>query len=219
MARVFSEYEQRKAGAGLDRLRGPARELRAHVRGGRVGAGGAARAVPRVHRRRVPGREPAAAVAARALARRRRRALRGRRRLPVDLRVHRRVAGVAARARRRFPGATVVRLEENYRSSPQVLALANRLVPQLGGAEKTLRATRADGPEPALRGFDSPEEEGAFVLSRVRELRGRGRAVRGDGRPDPAELALGRLRGAVRATRRSRSRARRCSPATPRGSC
>jgi ATP-dependent DNA helicase UvrD/PcrA len=70
----------------------------------------------------------------------------------------------------RFPQATVVRLEENYRSSPQVLALANRLVPRLGGAEKTLRATRPEGPEPDLRGFDSPEAEGAFILSRVREL-------------------------------------------------
>jgi ATP-dependent DNA helicase UvrD/PcrA len=75
---------------------------------------------------------------------------------------------------RRFPSATVVRLEENYRSSPQVLALANRLVPQLGGAEKTLRATRAEGPEPVLRGFDSAEEEGRFVLSRVRELAAEG---------------------------------------------
>src|SRR4051812_11472740 len=74
----------------------------------------------------------------------------------------------------RFPNATVVRLEENYRSSPQVLALANRLVPKLGGAEKTLRPTRGAGPEPALRGFDSAEEEGAFVLSRVRELHAEG---------------------------------------------
>jgi ATP-dependent DNA helicase UvrD/PcrA len=70
----------------------------------------------------------------------------------------------------RYPQATVVRLEENYRSSPEVLALANRLVPRLGGAEKTLRATRPAGPEPLLRGFGSPEDEGAFVLSRVREL-------------------------------------------------
>jgi DNA helicase II / ATP-dependent DNA helicase PcrA len=70
----------------------------------------------------------------------------------------------------RFPQATVVRLEENYRSSPQVLALANRLVPKLGGAEKTLRATCPDGPEPELRGFESPEAEGAFVLERVRAL-------------------------------------------------
>ena len=78
--------------------------------------------------------------------------------------------GLAAR----YPHATVVRLEENYRSSPQVLALANRLTPQLGGAEKTLRATRAEGPEPVVRGFDSAEDEGAFVLSRVQELAAEG---------------------------------------------
>jgi DNA helicase II / ATP-dependent DNA helicase PcrA len=75
---------------------------------------------------------------------------------------------------RRFPQATVVRLEANYRSSPQVLALANRLVPKLGGAEKTLRATRAVGPAPELRGFDSAEDEGAFVLERVRALSSEG---------------------------------------------
>ena len=75
---------------------------------------------------------------------------------------------------RRFPAATVVRLESNYRSSPEVLSLANRLVPRLGGAEKTLRATRPSGPEPLLRGFDSPEDEGAFVLERVRALAAEG---------------------------------------------
>jgi DNA helicase II / ATP-dependent DNA helicase PcrA len=51
---------------------------------------------------------------------------------------------------RRFPSAQVVRLERNYRSTPQVLELANRLVPQLGGAAKTLRATNADGPQPEV---------------------------------------------------------------------
>ena len=74
----------------------------------------------------------------------------------------------------RFPQAAVVRLEANYRSSPQVLAVANRLVPRLGGAEKTLRATRPEGPEPVLRGFDSAEEEGAFVLERVKALAAEG---------------------------------------------
>jgi DNA helicase II / ATP-dependent DNA helicase PcrA len=74
----------------------------------------------------------------------------------------------------RYPRATVVRLEENYRSSPQVLALANRLVPKLGGAEKTLRATRPEGPEPELHGFDSPEAEGAWILEHVRALRAQG---------------------------------------------
>jgi DNA helicase-2/ATP-dependent DNA helicase PcrA len=52
---------------------------------------------------------------------------------------------------RRYPNARVVRLEQNYRSTPQVLALANRLVPRLGGAEKTLRPTLADGPEPVVQ--------------------------------------------------------------------
>jgi DNA helicase-2/ATP-dependent DNA helicase PcrA len=55
-----------------------------------------------------------------------------------------------------------------------VLALANRLVPKLGGAEKTLRATRPGGPEPELRGFDSPEAEGAWMLDRVRALHAEG---------------------------------------------
>jgi DNA helicase-2/ATP-dependent DNA helicase PcrA len=64
----------------------------------------------------------------------------------------------------------VFRLEENYRSTPQVLALANRLVPRLGGAEKQLRADGADGPEPELRGLGDPGEEGAFVVERIRAL-------------------------------------------------
>ena len=68
---------------------------------------------------------------------------------------------------KRFPHATVIRLEENYRSSPQVLELANRLVPKLGGAEKTLRATRADGPEPEL---NACADEADFAVERIRAL-------------------------------------------------
>ncbi|MFL5936201.1 MAG: ATP-dependent helicase [Gaiellaceae bacterium] len=67
----------------------------------------------------------------------------------------------------RFPHANVIRLEDNYRSSPQVLELANRLVPELGGAEKTLRATRADGPEPVLRAC---EDEARFAVEQIRAL-------------------------------------------------
>jgi DNA helicase-2/ATP-dependent DNA helicase PcrA len=51
---------------------------------------------------------------------------------------------------RRFPQARVVRLERNYRSTPQVLALANRLVPRLGGSAKTLAPTLQDGSEPLV---------------------------------------------------------------------
>jgi DNA helicase-2/ATP-dependent DNA helicase PcrA len=75
---------------------------------------------------------------------------------------------------RRFPHAAVIHLETNYRSSPQVLALANRIVPSLGGAEKVLRAARADGPEPTVQELAAPDAEQAFVLDRVRSLRAEG---------------------------------------------
>jgi len=52
--------------------------------------------------------------------------------------------------RQRFSHGRVVRLERNYRSTPQVLELANRLVPRLGGSAKTLAPTRPAGPEPIV---------------------------------------------------------------------
>jgi DNA helicase-2/ATP-dependent DNA helicase PcrA len=74
----------------------------------------------------------------------------------------------------RFPGATVVRLESNYRSSPEVLGLANRLVPRLGGAEKVLRAACPGGPEPVTRGFRAAADEGEFMVERIRSLHAEG---------------------------------------------
>jgi DNA helicase-2/ATP-dependent DNA helicase PcrA len=50
----------------------------------------------------------------------------------------------------RFSHARVVRLERNYRSTQQVLELANRLVPRLGGSTKTLAPTRPGGAEPVV---------------------------------------------------------------------
>ena len=74
----------------------------------------------------------------------------------------------------RFPQASVIRLESNYRSSPEVLALANKIVPALGGAEKVLRATRDSGPTPVTSSFPAREAETAFVVGRVRTLQGGG---------------------------------------------
>jgi len=71
----------------------------------------------------------------------------------------------------RFPHAAVIRLEENYRSTPEVLALANRLVPKLGGAEKTLRPVRPRGPAPEVRPFPTPEAEAAHLVERIRGAR------------------------------------------------
>jgi DNA helicase-2/ATP-dependent DNA helicase PcrA len=71
---------------------------------------------------------------------------------------------------RRFAHALVVRLEDNYRSTPEVLALANRLVPRLGGAEKVLRSAKAGGPEPVVRGFADADAEGAAIVAAIRAL-------------------------------------------------
>jgi DNA helicase-2/ATP-dependent DNA helicase PcrA len=61
----------------------------------------------------------------------------------------------------RFTGASVVRLEQNYRSTPQVLALANRLAP-------ALRTELPDGPEPVVRPVVSVEVEAGLVVERIR---------------------------------------------------
>jgi DNA helicase II / ATP-dependent DNA helicase PcrA len=77
-------------------------------------------------------------------------------------------------APRRFPHATVVRLEQNYRSTPEVLAFANRLVPALGGAAKRLGASRQTGPEPEVAVFPARSTEVAWVVERIRTLREQG---------------------------------------------
>jgi ATP-dependent DNA helicase UvrD/PcrA len=74
----------------------------------------------------------------------------------------------------RYPDARVVRLEENYRSTPEILMLANRLAPLLGGFDKELRATRATGPEPLARSFPSEAEEVAWVVDRCRTVHEQG---------------------------------------------
>lgn len=75
---------------------------------------------------------------------------------------------------RRFPDARVVRLEDNYRSTPQVLAMANRLLARTPGkpAGKRLVATRPSGPEPTVAAFESAEHEVKALVGEVGRLAG-----------------------------------------------
>ena len=68
---------------------------------------------------------------------------------------------------RRFPHATVVRLERDYRSTPQVVTLANRVIAGAGGAgsRHRLRLTAAlpDGPESTFTEHPDEATEAASV--------------------------------------------------------
>jgi DNA helicase-2/ATP-dependent DNA helicase PcrA len=70
-----------------------------------------------------------------------------------------------------FPHATVVRLVRNYRSTPQVAVLANRLTgPALRGGGAPLVGQRAAGPEPEFAGHADEAAEAAAVAARAAEL-------------------------------------------------
>jgi DNA helicase-2/ATP-dependent DNA helicase PcrA len=64
----------------------------------------------------------------------------------------------------------VVRLEENYRSTPEVLELANRLATRLGGFRKTLRSTKPSGPPLLAHAAPDEDAEVAAVVEAVRRL-------------------------------------------------
>ncbi len=71
---------------------------------------------------------------------------------------------------RDFPEAILIKLETNYRSTNQILNLANRLIGhnrQRRG--KTLRSHSGDGPEPVYRRFYSEREEADWVARTVRK--------------------------------------------------
>jgi DNA helicase-2/ATP-dependent DNA helicase PcrA len=69
----------------------------------------------------------------------------------------------------RHEEARVVALTENYRSSPEVLELANRLIAG-AGRTKRLTATRPSGPPPTLAGHPTEEAELAALVAWVRTL-------------------------------------------------
>jgi ATP-dependent DNA helicase UvrD/PcrA len=97
-----------------------------------------------------------------------------------------------------FPDARVVTLAENYRSTPEVLELANRLLAS-DGRSKRLVATRPSGPVPTIARHGTESAELAALAGWVRARLGEGIApsevavlVRMNAQVAPIEAALTR---------------------------
>jgi len=72
---------------------------------------------------------------------------------------------------RRHPGARVVKLEQNYRSTPGILNLANGVI--AGNPEqfqKTLRAERGEGPRPTRVDLANGRHQAEWVASKIKKL-------------------------------------------------
>ncbi|MGW6700877.1 ATP-dependent DNA helicase UvrD2 [Nocardia sp. NPDC055049] len=75
---------------------------------------------------------------------------------------------------RRFPDATVVRLERDYRSTPQVVSLANQVIGaargRIAGTRLALIGQRPDGPEPEFAEYADAQAEAVAVAGRIEKL-------------------------------------------------
>ncbi|MDX8145749.1 ATP-dependent DNA helicase UvrD2 [Lentzea sp. BCCO 10_0061] len=75
---------------------------------------------------------------------------------------------------RRFPEAVVVRLERDYRSTPQVVELANDVIKwargRPAGSRLQLIGQRPEGPKPRFHEFDDEPSEADAVAGRIKTL-------------------------------------------------
>jgi DNA helicase-2/ATP-dependent DNA helicase PcrA len=80
------------------------------------------------------------------------------------------------RFEKHFPGAKVVRLEQNYRSTGNVLACANAVIAQNPDRrEKRLWTSAGPGERVRLAALPGDEEEASFVAAEISRLRAEGR--------------------------------------------
>jgi DNA helicase-2/ATP-dependent DNA helicase PcrA len=74
-----------------------------------------------------------------------------------------------------FPGAAIIRLEQNYRSTPHILAAASALIAQnQGRLGKTLWTETNEGERVTLRGLWDGEEEARWIGDEIESLQRKG---------------------------------------------
>jgi len=79
---------------------------------------------------------------------------------------------------KRYPGAKVYKIETNYRSTPEILAVANAAIAaNQNQFAKELTAAKKSGSKPVLVTCTDANEQAAFVAQRVLELREEGREL------------------------------------------
>ena len=79
----------------------------------------------------------------------------------------------------RYPEAVVYRIETNYRSTPEILQVANAVIaPNVRQFPKELRSVQPSGPKPALVPCGDTHEQAAFIAQRVLQLREEGIALK-----------------------------------------
>jgi DNA helicase-2/ATP-dependent DNA helicase PcrA len=75
---------------------------------------------------------------------------------------------------RRFPEAAIVRLERDYRSTPEIVSLANQVIgaarDRAAGSRLKLIGQRRPGPVPQFAEFDDEPTEATAVAAQVRQL-------------------------------------------------
>jgi len=75
----------------------------------------------------------------------------------------------------RYPGATIYKIETNYRSTPEILSVANAAIAaNIGQFTKELAPARKSGMKPVLVACQDASQQASFVAQRALQLRDEG---------------------------------------------
>jgi DNA helicase-2/ATP-dependent DNA helicase PcrA len=76
---------------------------------------------------------------------------------------------------KRYPKCQIYKIEQNYRSTPEILAVANAAIePNVNQFDKVLAAIRKQGQKPVLAPCNDGQQQAAFVAQRMLQLREEG---------------------------------------------